>query len=72
MAPTVRFSFRAIKGLSIFDSSNAKSCASSSGVHGRLMGRGPSLIVWPSTLPRQRYLNELFLLGAEDTQAGRE
>jgi hypothetical protein len=36
MAPTVRFSFRAIKALSIFDSSNAKSCASSAGVHGRL------------------------------------
>jgi hypothetical protein len=44
MATTVRFSFRAIKGLSIFDSSNAKSCASSSGVHGRLMGRGPRFI----------------------------
>jgi hypothetical protein len=34
IAATVRFSFRAIKGLSIFDSSNAKSCASSAGVHG--------------------------------------
>jgi hypothetical protein len=44
MAATVRFSFWAIKGLSIFDSSNAKSCASSSGVHRRLMGRGPRLI----------------------------
>jgi hypothetical protein len=48
MAMTVRFSFRAIKGLSIFDSSNAKSCASSWGVHGRPMGRGPSLISSPS------------------------
>jgi hypothetical protein len=45
MAATVRFNFWAIKGLSIFDSSNAKSCASSSGVHRRLMGRGHRLIV---------------------------
>jgi hypothetical protein len=44
MAVTVRFSFRAIKSLSIFDSSNAKSCASSWGVHGRPLGRGPSFI----------------------------
>jgi hypothetical protein len=44
MAMTVHFSFRAIKGLSIFDSSNAKSCASSAGVHGRPLGRGPSFI----------------------------
>jgi hypothetical protein len=44
MAVTVRFSFRAIKSLSIFDSGNAKSCASSWGVHGRPLGRGPSFI----------------------------
>ena len=29
MADTVRFNFRAIKALSIFESSNVKSCASS-------------------------------------------
>jgi hypothetical protein len=46
IATTVRFSFRAIKGLSIFDSSNAKSRASSSGVHGRPLGRGPSFILF--------------------------
>jgi hypothetical protein len=45
MANTVRFNFRAIKALSIFKSSNAKSCASSGGVHGRLAGRGPSFIL---------------------------
>jgi hypothetical protein len=44
VALTVRFSFRAIEGLSIFDSSSAKSCASSAGVHGRPLGRGPSFI----------------------------
>ena len=57
MAPTVRFSFRAIKALSIFDSSNAKSCPSSSGVHGRPLGRGPSLpagfsLFWPRCNPQ--------------------
>jgi|BarGraIncu00222A_1022003.scaffolds.fasta_scaffold30852_3 hypothetical protein len=44
MATTVLFSLRAIEDLSIFDSSNAKSCASSGGVHGRPLGRGPSFI----------------------------
>jgi hypothetical protein len=43
-AITVRFSFSAIEGLSIFVSSNARSCASSSGVHGRPLGRGPVFI----------------------------
>src|SRR5258706_8477158 len=45
MAGTVRFSFRAINGLSMSDASNAKSCASSAGVHGRPLGRGPSFIL---------------------------
>jgi hypothetical protein len=44
IADTVRFNFRAIEGLSIFESSSARSCASSAGVHGRLAGRGPSFI----------------------------
>src|SRR5258708_38825706 len=44
MACTDRFSFRAIDGLSRPDASNAKSCASSAGVHGRPVGRGPSFI----------------------------
>jgi hypothetical protein len=44
MATTVRFSFRAIEGLSIFEFSRAKSCASSAGVHGRPLGCGPSFI----------------------------
>jgi hypothetical protein len=43
IAMTVRFSFRAIK-ISIFEFSSAKSCASSSSVHGRPLGRGPSFI----------------------------
>jgi len=37
-AETVRFKFQAIKALSIFESSNVKSCASSAGVR-----------AWPST-----------------------
>ena len=45
MAGTVRFNFRAIKTLSIFESNSAKSCASSAGVHGRPLGRGPSFIL---------------------------
>src|SRR5213078_1440865 len=49
MACTDRFSFRAIDGLSRPDASNAKSCASSAGVHGRPVGRGPSFI-WLSHL----------------------
>jgi hypothetical protein len=49
MAETVRFKFQAIKALSIFESSNIKSCASSAGVHAWLAGRGPSFISpWPS------------------------
>jgi len=32
IANTVRFNFRAIEGLSIFESSSARSCASSAGV----------------------------------------
>src|SRR5258705_13317588 len=44
MACTDRFSFRAIDGLSRPDASNVKSCASSAGVHGRPVGRGPSFI----------------------------
>jgi hypothetical protein len=44
IADTVRFNFRAIEALSIFESSNARSCASSAGVHGWPAGRGPSLI----------------------------
>src|SRR4029453_269748 len=44
MACTDRFSFRAIDSLSRPDASNAKSCASSAGVHGRPVGRGPSFI----------------------------
>jgi hypothetical protein len=47
MAETVRFSFRAIKTLSVFESSNAKSCASSSGVHSRPLGRGPVILLSP-------------------------
>jgi len=39
MAETVRFKFQAIKALSIFESSNVKSCASSAGVHAWLAGR---------------------------------
>jgi hypothetical protein len=35
MAMMVRFSFRAIEAVSIFEFSSAKSCASSAGVHGR-------------------------------------
>jgi hypothetical protein len=52
MACTLRCSFRAIKVMSIFDSSNAKSCASSAGVQGRPVGRGSSFI-WlsPSVHP---------------------
>jgi hypothetical protein len=42
MAIMVRFSFRAIEGLSIFEFSSAKSCASSAGVHGRPLGAGPA------------------------------
>src|SRR5258706_12415057 len=49
MACTDRFSFRAIDGLSRPDASNVKSCASSAGVHGRPVGRGPSFI-WLSHL----------------------
>src|SRR5258708_20940651 len=45
MAGTVRFNFRAIKALSIFESNSANSCASSAGVHGRPLGRGPSFIL---------------------------
>jgi hypothetical protein len=44
IALIVRFNFRAINIRSTFDSSNAISCASSSGVHGRPVGRGPNLI----------------------------
>jgi hypothetical protein len=44
MAMMVRFSFRAIEAVSIFEFSSAKSCASCSGVHGRPLGRGPSFI----------------------------
>jgi len=43
IALTVRFNFRATKIRSIFDSNNARSCASSTGVHGRPVGRGPVL-----------------------------
>jgi hypothetical protein len=43
-AITVRFSFLAIKFLSVFGFSNVRSCASSSGVQGRPRGRGPSFI----------------------------
>src|SRR5258707_15774099 len=52
MACTDRFSFRAIDGLSRPDASNVKSCASSAGVHGRPVGRGPRFI-WlsPSARP---------------------
>jgi hypothetical protein len=39
IACTHRCSFRAIDGLSRPDANNAKSCASSAGVHGRLAGR---------------------------------
>ena len=42
---TVRFNFRAIRALSIFESNSANSCASSAGVHGRPLGRGPSFIL---------------------------
>jgi len=45
MAGTVRFNFRAIKALSIFESNSANSCVSSAGVHGRPLGRGPSFIL---------------------------
>ena len=45
IADTVRFNFRAIEGLSIFDSSSARSCASSAGIHGWLAGRGPRFIL---------------------------
>src|SRR6266404_4794016 len=51
MACTDRFSFRAIDGLSRPDASNVKSCASSAGVHGRPVGRGPSFI-WLSPQPQ--------------------
>jgi hypothetical protein len=44
MAGTVRFNFRAIKAVSIFESSSANSCASAAGVHGWPLGRGPSFI----------------------------
>jgi hypothetical protein len=44
MAMMVRFSFRAIEAVSIFEFSSAKSCASSAGVHGRPLGLGPSFI----------------------------
>jgi hypothetical protein len=45
IADTVRFNFRAIEGLSIFESSSARSCESSAGVHGWLAGRGPRFIL---------------------------
>jgi hypothetical protein len=51
MAETVRFNFLAIEGLSILESSNAKSCASSSGVHSRPLGRGPVFILLSTILP---------------------
>jgi len=44
IALTDRFNLRAIKIRSIFASSNARSCASSSGVHGWPVGRGPILM----------------------------
>ena len=47
----VRFNFRAIRALSIFKASNAKSCTSSARVQGRPVGRGPSLI-FPSPSAR--------------------
>jgi hypothetical protein len=45
IADTVRFNFRAIEGLSIFESISARSCASSAGIHGRPAGRGPCFIL---------------------------
>jgi hypothetical protein len=45
MAGTVRFNSQAITAISIFESSSAKNCASSAGVHARLAGRGPSFIL---------------------------
>src|SRR5258706_3142648 len=54
MASTDRFSFRAIDGLSRPDASNVKSCASSAGVHGRPVGRGPSFISASSSSPASR------------------
>jgi len=53
IADTVRFNFRAIDGLSIFESSSARSCASSAGVHRRPVGRGP-IIISPSPSARAR------------------
>jgi hypothetical protein len=46
IADTVRFNFRAIKTLSVFEASSAKSCASSAGVHRRPWGSGPFLIAF--------------------------
>src|SRR6476646_3506355 len=51
MACTDRFSFRAIDGLSRPDASNVKSCASSAGVQGRPVGRGPSFILLSLSAP---------------------
>src|SRR5438445_13258018 len=42
--PLFRWLFRLVDGLSRPDASNAKSCASSAGDHGRPVGRGPSFI----------------------------
>src|SRR5258705_11867716 len=51
MACTDRFSFRAIEGLCRPDASKVKSCASSAGVHGRPVGRGPSFILLSPSAP---------------------
>src|SRR6266478_8197932 len=51
MACTDLFSFRAIDGMSRPDASNVKSCASSAGVHGRPVGRGPSFILLSPSAP---------------------